>query len=146
MRPGQRLRGSGDLHALLDSALYFEARAGVSTIAVEVEHREAPPPEPFTIRLDVNEDEGTARLIAEAGTLADLAVLEALPEVEAALAAVAEGLTTKEAEERVGKRAQVVREALKRLQSAGRAISTPEERPDALGRRRKVTVWSARSA
>src|SRR5207245_7584994 len=93
VRPGQRLRGTGDLHALLDSALYFEARPGVQLVAVEAEHREAPPPDPFTIRLDLDPDAGIARLIAEPGTLADLAVLEALPEVEAALRSHPEGLT-----------------------------------------------------
>jgi hypothetical protein len=145
-RPGQRLRGTGDFHALLDSALYFEARPGVQSVAVAVEHREAPPPEPFTLRLEENADEGEARLVAEPGTLADLAVLEALPEVESALEAHPEGLTKKDVEEIVSKRAQVVRYALTRLKEAGRATEEESRREDAAGRQRKVMLWKRRSA
>lgn len=142
-RPGQRLRGTSDLHALLDTGLYFETRAGVRQVAVQVEHREAPPPEPFTLRLDVDAEAGEARLRAEDGTLADLAVLEALPDVEAALTA-STGLTQRQVEEAVSRRREVVREALKRLEALGRAISAPERRPDALGRERQVQVWKRR--
>jgi hypothetical protein len=145
-RPGQRLRGTSDLHAWIDSGLYFETRPGVRQVAVTVEHREAPPPEAFTIRLDVDAELGEARIVTEDGTLADLAVLEAMPEVEAALESNPGGLMQKEVEEAVSRRAVVIRDALKRLEASGRAISVVEKRPDALGRNRKVRLWTRRSA
>jgi hypothetical protein len=145
VRPGQRLRGTSDLHALLDSALYFDARPGVRHVAVEVEHREAPPPEPFMITLDVDEEDGSARLTAEAGTLADVATLAAMPGVEAVLEAHPDGLVQREIEDKAEGRAQTVRDALRRLEASGRAISEPGMREDALGRRRWVKVWKRRS-
>jgi AAA domain len=145
VRPGQRLRGTGDFHALLDTGVYFEVRQGVRQVAVEIEHREAPPPDPFTIRLDVDEQARTAVLVAEPGTLADVAILEAMPRVEEVLAAHPDGLIGREVEEAVEGRAQVVREALKRLASVGRATTEPGTRVDAAGRRRKVRVWKRRS-
>ncbi len=46
---GQGLRGSGDLHAWSDCALYLR-RKGVDVL-VTVEHRSAPTPSPFALRL-----------------------------------------------------------------------------------------------
>lgn len=46
---GQGLRGSGDLHAWSDSALYLRPKRG--DVTVTVEHRSAPTPSPFSIRL-----------------------------------------------------------------------------------------------
>ncbi|HHH28302.1 MAG TPA: AAA family ATPase [Polyangiaceae bacterium] len=48
-RPGQALRGSGDLHAWGDSNLYLRHRSG--ELLLYVEHRAAPSPEPFAIEL-----------------------------------------------------------------------------------------------
>lgn len=49
VRPGQALRGSGDLHAWGDSNLYLRHRSG--DLLLYVEHRAAPSPEPFAIDL-----------------------------------------------------------------------------------------------
>jgi hypothetical protein len=144
-RLGQRLRGTSDFHALLDSGLYFETRPGVRQVGVTVEHREASPPEPFTISLEVDEDAGTARLVTEAGTLADINALAAMPEVEAVLEAHPDGLIQREVEELAQGRAQAIREALRRLEASGRATAEPGTREDAAGRRRKVRVWKRRS-
>jgi AAA domain len=145
LRPGQRLRGTGDFHALLDSGLYFDVRPGVRQVAVDVEHREAPPPEPFLIELDVDEEAGSAVLTREAGTLADVAVLAAMPAVEAVLEANPDGLIGREVESQVEGRAQVIREALRRLEASGRATADAGTREDAAGRRRKVKLWKRRS-
>jgi hypothetical protein len=141
VRPGQRLRGTGDLYAMLDSALYLEARSGMRLVAVTVEHREAPAPEPFTLRLEEDEETGTARLIAEAGTLEDMAAVEAMPDVDAALTAHPEGLTGRQVEAIVPRRRQLVREAIRKLEAAGRAVSVLERREDAAGRTRETKVW-----
>ena len=48
-RGGQALRGSGDLHAWTDSALYLQAGRGVTVLSVE--HRAAPASDPIEVRL-----------------------------------------------------------------------------------------------
>lgn len=48
--PGQALRGSGDLHAWLDSACYL-ARRDDQHLRLTVQHRSAPTPEPMLLRL-----------------------------------------------------------------------------------------------
>ena len=53
-RPGQALRGSGDLHAFGDSNLYV--RRVRDRIALTFEHRAAPAPEPVELRLASNDD------------------------------------------------------------------------------------------
>lgn len=145
VRLGQRMRGTGDFHALVDSALYFESRRGVRQVAVDVEHREAPSPEPFTIRLDVDETAGHAVLTAEPGTVEDLAVLQVRPEVEAMLGEHPEGLTKRDLEEKIPKRAAAVREAVDRLHKEGRVVAAESRRPDKLGRSRKVMLWRLNS-
>jgi hypothetical protein len=55
-RPGQALRGSGDFHAWIDSALYL--RTQHDRLFLSVEHRHAPAPGPITLRL-VSRDDGT---------------------------------------------------------------------------------------
>lgn len=139
-RPGQRLRGTGDLHALASSALYFAARPGARAVEVEVEHREAAPPEPFTLSLDVDHAEGVARLTATDGGLDELLLAGTLEEVVEVLR-TADGLTAKEVERAVSRRGKTVREALRQLEEAGRATATTETRPDAAGRARRVNVW-----
>lgn len=56
---GQALRGSGDLHAWTDSALYLRRHHG--RLLLEAEHRAAPPPQPVALEL-VTADDGSARL------------------------------------------------------------------------------------
>lgn len=48
--PGQALRGSSDLHAWNDSACYLARRAD-GRLALTVQHRSAPAPEPLLLRL-----------------------------------------------------------------------------------------------
>jgi hypothetical protein len=48
-RGGQALRGSSDLHAWTDSALYLQATRGATQLSIE--HRAAPAPQPLTLRL-----------------------------------------------------------------------------------------------
>lgn len=56
---GQGLRGSGDFHAWIDSALYV--RRTKDQLAVSVEHRAAAAPDPFNVVL-ASDDLGGARL------------------------------------------------------------------------------------
>lgn len=52
-RPGQRLRGSSVFHGWVDSALYLQpvGEGDDKVVKVVVEHRAAPAPEPFAVRL-----------------------------------------------------------------------------------------------
>lgn len=59
--PGQSLRGSGDIHAWVDSGLYLARRK--HGILLTVEHRSARAIEPLSLSLLTTED-GTARLTA----------------------------------------------------------------------------------
>jgi hypothetical protein len=53
-RGGQALRGSSDLHAWTDSALYLQAGRGATVLSVE--HRAAPASEPVEVRLSSSRD------------------------------------------------------------------------------------------
>jgi len=55
--PGQALRGSGDLHAWIDSGLYLRRRH--DRVVLEAEHRNAPAPEPLEVQL-VSRPDGSA--------------------------------------------------------------------------------------
>jgi len=62
MRPGQRMRGSGALHAWTESAIFCtarkDAREGWSRTRLETEHRAAAPRYPFELAWTMTEDEG----------------------------------------------------------------------------------------
>ena len=57
-RPGQALRGSTELHAWLDSALYLRRKN--DRVQLTIEHRSAPEPSPLLLQLD--DDQGAAAL------------------------------------------------------------------------------------
>ena len=59
-RAGQALRGSGDLHAWTDSALYLTAKP--DRVLLTVEHRAAPAPAPFAMRLVAGRDGAAVHL------------------------------------------------------------------------------------
>jgi len=62
MRPGQRMRGSGALHAWTESSIFCtarkDAREGWSRTRLETEHRAAPPRYPFELAWTMAEDDG----------------------------------------------------------------------------------------
>lgn len=145
VRPGQRLRGSGDFHALLDSGLYLDKPPKGRIVSVTVEHREAEEPEPFMFELLHDPENQSTHLHYQAGELADIAILEAMPDVENQLRDHPEGLTKKELETAVPRRAKYVRQALERLIDAGRATDLSGKRADAAGRQRTVKLWIPRS-
>jgi hypothetical protein len=70
--PAQQLRGSGDFSAWLDSGLYL-TRHGDDRVLV-VEHRSAPAPSPFRLRLVPGDTPHLAIQDAEAGDAATAAV------------------------------------------------------------------------
>ena len=53
---GQSLRGSGDFHAWSDSGLYLKRQRG-GDVLLTVEHRSHQTPDPFAIRLEVNDNQ-----------------------------------------------------------------------------------------
>ncbi|MCP4872205.1 MAG: AAA family ATPase [Proteobacteria bacterium] len=56
-RGGQALRGSGDLHAWTDSALYLQAGRGATVLSIE--HRAAPASDPIELQLCAPRDAST---------------------------------------------------------------------------------------
>ena len=92
------------------------------------------------LSLDVDPMEGVARLTATMGGIEELLLASTLEEVADALGK-ADGLTMKEVERAVSRRAKTVRVALRQLEEAGRATATTETRPDAAGRARRLSVW-----
>jgi AAA domain len=67
---GQNLRGSGDIHAWVDSSLYLSRRACHITLAPE--HRSAPSPNPISLALVGDEQDRNAHLeVIDAPNLAD---------------------------------------------------------------------------
>jgi hypothetical protein len=139
-RPGQRLRGSGDLYAVLDSALMLTRPKGSRTVGVEVEHRSRPDQPPFMFDLPAA---GAAfALVYQPGELGDLAVLE---KVEAVVEFVAArgtvGATSTEVREAVTGRTEITDAALARAEAMGRVTRNEERRPDRRGYMRKHVVW-----
>ncbi|MBW2109773.1 MAG: AAA family ATPase [Deltaproteobacteria bacterium] len=60
-RPGERLRGSGDLYAFADSALYVFPNGG--SFELTVEHRAAPSLDPFQIELSTEDGQTCLEII-----------------------------------------------------------------------------------
>ncbi len=60
-RPGQALRGSSEIHAWVDSALYLKRKD--DQVHVTIEHRAAPAPAPFALTLDTRDQAVALRLV-----------------------------------------------------------------------------------
>ena len=87
---GQGLRGSGDLHAWSDSALYLRRKG--EEVVVTVEHRAAPTPAPFGVRLETDQEKPRLRFV-EASTATASATGSIERGILDALAASPGGLT-----------------------------------------------------
>ncbi|MCP4036906.1 MAG: AAA family ATPase [bacterium] len=81
-RAGQALRGSGDLHAWTDSALYLTARH--DRVVLTTEHRAAPTPANIEIHLVTGDDSANAHLeiIDEGASLSLPSIQESKPTLE----------------------------------------------------------------
>lgn len=107
--PGQALRGSGDLHAWVDSGLYVVRRGG--QLVLVAEHRSRPSPPPVSLALEGD----PPRLIVSA----DAATIHPLEDRVLSLLA-GEPLTRNALREKLGVRNEALGEVLKRLEAAGR--------------------------
>lgn len=91
-QPGQALRGSGDLHAFADSALYLTRRG--DEITATVEHRAAAAPPPIRLRLDTADGQPHLEVVRVAGeSAAPSANISATQKVLDALSAAGKPLT-----------------------------------------------------
>jgi len=116
-RPGQALRGSSDLHAWGCSNAYLTQEHGGLTLTIE--HRAAPAPDPFRLRL-VSRKDGSATHLA---VVADAP--EARPEpierrIDALLRAAGTPTLRKEIREQLRVNNHRLGEALERMERAGR--------------------------
>jgi hypothetical protein len=139
-RPGQRLRGTGDFYAVLDSGLFLTRPKGSRMVGVEVEHRARAIPPPFMFELPAD-DQDLIRLAYQPGEIADLKVLEMVEDVVQLVAERSEGVSSREVRDLAGGRAQIVDAALARAESLGRLTRTEERRPDRRGAMRMQVVW-----
>lgn len=133
---GQALRGSGDFHAWTDSALYLRLRH--ERLLLATEHRAAPAPEPFELRLSSAPDGSMTRLeivdelerqqapekLAAGSPASKPALL--IDQVAALLAAAAHPVTRVELRRRLRVNNQRLGEALADLDSRGLATRSQQ--------------------
>ena len=118
---GQSLRGSGDLHAWGDSNLYLRRQQGALTLTVE--HRAAAAPEPLTLQLVADRDDGSAHLaLVEHGNEPPRGAGGLEQTIVATLAAAGEPLGRTTLRDRMHVRNERLGEALTRLVAAGTIV------------------------
>jgi hypothetical protein len=120
-RPGQALRGSGDLHAFGDSNLYM--RRNRDRLTLTFEHRAAPASDPVELRL-VDDDAPHLEVVGPAAGPTTEHPLD--DRVLQALAREAAPLTRRALRQRLGVRNTRLGDALNRLQTRGRVTRRPE--------------------
>lgn len=121
LRPGQALRGSGDLHAFGDSNLYL--RRSHERLTLTFEHRAAKAPEPIELRLAPGDDPHLEVLGPAAGPSADDPLDE---RVLRSLAREANPMTRRALRAHLGVRNTRLGEVLGRLQTRGRLVRGPD--------------------
>ena len=120
-RPGQALRGSGDLHAFGDSNLYV--RRIRDRLTLTFEHRAAPAPEPVELRLVSNDDPH----LEVVGPVETSDADDPLDErVRHALAREARPMARRALRACLSVRNTRLGEALNRLQTRGQVIRKPD--------------------
>ena len=130
--PGARLRGSGEKLAFVDFALAFEkAKAEPGTLIVTgTKGRWMPAPEPFSVRLEVDEVEGTARLVHAGDVSRDEnatpgLILGAIQDIKAQ--AGPDGATVATISGYLGHSESTIRKHLKKLEAV--KLVCPRKRP-----------------
>lgn len=133
---GARLRGSGEKLAFVDTALAFEkAKTEPGTLIVTpTKGRWFQMPEPFSVRLEVDEVEGTARLTHAGDVSRDEnatpgQIIEAIHALKAELGP--DGATVTTIRGWLGLSESTIRKNLKKLEPAG--LVYPRKRPKAAG-------------
>jgi len=120
-RPGQALRGSGDLYAFGDSYLYLQRVR--ERLVLTFEHRAAPAPEPVELRL-VGSDNPHLEVVGPAETSDGDDPLE--QRLLRTLAREARPMTRRDLRARMAVRNTRLGEALNRLQTRGRLVRKPD--------------------
>lgn len=120
-RPGQALRGSGDLHAFGDSNLYVR-RAG-DRLTLTFEHRAAPTPDPVELRL-VSNDDPHLEVVGPAETADAKDPLD--DRVLHTLARETRPMSRRDLRARLSVRNTRLGEALNRLHTRGRVVRTAD--------------------
>ncbi len=121
VRPGQALRGSGDLHAFGDSNLYVRKLRDRLTLTFE--HRAAPAPEPVELRLASDDDPH----LEVVGPAEASGVDDPLDErVLRALTREAGPMSRRDLRARLSVRNTRLGEALNRLHTRGKVVRRPD--------------------
>jgi len=135
VRTGHRIRGSGDQYAWEDCALYFTRARGRALVQIEVEHREAPAPEPFSIELQVGDAgaDPAFRLAAYKSGEKMAPSSDLTLRILAAVAAVPGGMKTRELHDGVKGKGTAIGGVVDALVRTGRLIVHEERRADSKG-------------
>jgi hypothetical protein len=144
-RTGHRIRGTSDQYAWLDCAMYFTRNRSSDRVQVEVEHREAPEPEAFTIGLEsTDSDSGLAiRLTHESGRLVSTRVTALRSKILKSLEESPCGLKVREVHDRVSGHRKTVQDTITSLAEAGEIVVRDEKRADPRGQLRVCKVCYA---
>jgi hypothetical protein len=145
-RSGQKLRGTGDLYAWLDSAIYLKKKQGENTvIGVEIEHRNAGEVEPFTLDQNITEDE--ANIVYKEGSLADLQIMELAKKFEKIILEMPDSeIKNSDLVGKISGNEKLKYKALGLLQTFSTVEKCPHiKRPDRLGKMRDHTIWLKRN-
>ena len=121
-RPGQALRGSSEIHAWLDSALYLRRKNDQAHLTIE--HRAAPAPPPLTLRLDTHDGAVALRVVDQVQD-PEPRTIPARDRILQALSAVSQPMTQRALREASRMRAATVGEVMAELIAEGRVIEGP---------------------
>lgn len=138
-RTGQKLRGTGDFYAWLDSALYLERKRGESAIGIQAEHRDAEELDPFTLILNSSEEMVT--LSYQEGSLENIRVTEISQQIITLLQNCSQGMLQRDLDNKIGGKTVNRYNALNLLKEENRIHEVKEVRPGSTGKPRRQTVW-----
>lgn len=147
-RAGQQMRGSSDLHAWGDAALYCTGiKDNRNVVNVEVELKDAEPPMPFVVGIEYGEPQdvlvggeqiemrAAALSIRAEQTMDDVRVRDAADDILAFLSTQAERQTVTAITSAVRRKAMLIRPALQLLRREGKADMVKDG---------KSNLWAAR--
>ena len=122
-RPGQALRGSSEIHAWVDSALYLKRKD--DQVHLTIEHRAAPATEAMVLALDTRDDAVALRLVDPAKEPKP-DTLTACDRLLQTLGDAPQPMTQRALREAAGMRAATVGSLLADLIGQGRVRQVPE--------------------
>jgi hypothetical protein len=141
VRSGNRMRGTGDFYALVDSALYLSRSKGSVDVAVETEHRNALEEPAWSFALPAEDSPGEIRLEWTPGGVESIKARAKADEVLRVVREAEDGLCARELRDRVPGDNQTIDGAAQWLMEQDQLVKSEERRPDRRGALRTQVVW-----